>query len=340
MSFKAVDRLQKFIDLKLGLRRDELYLGSFNPRWKRIFSDEALFIFDELRIESLRLYHCGSSSVPDLETKPIIDILGSVASFEELDQRKQKLEDIGYQYKGEFGIKGRRYCILSNPEKSMSFVHLHIFVEGDPEIEKHLQLRDHLRKSPENRAAYMAQKRHLIEKVKIPKEQYSGAKNDIISKIQTDAHKQARQQNILAICAASDGHQNTLNFLKETYQDANLEIIDLAQAAVAPFSYQQNVDDSFHQIMHKSKEADLVVLATPVYWYAMSGAMKNFMDRFSNLMTGEHKSLGESLYGKRIQLLATGYDINLPLGFEVPFSCTSMYFGMDYMGAHYKSVRG
>ncbi len=67
--------------------------------------------------------------------------------------------------------------------------------------------------------------------------------------------------------------------------------------------------------------------------------MKDFIDRFSDLLSGEHKQLGESLYGKKLQLVSTGYDLKLPLGFEVPFSGTAIYFGMDYLGAIYRSIR-
>lgn len=87
-------------------------------------------------------------------------------------------------------------------------------------------------------------------------------------------------------------------------------------------------------------ESDILYLATPVYWYAMSGHMKDFMDRFSDLMSGELKEFGENLYGKKVHLLPTGYDDRLPHGFEVSFSGTANYFGMDYMGAEYRSVRG
>jgi multimeric flavodoxin WrbA len=88
---------------------------------------------------------------------------------------------------------------------------------------------------------------------------------------------------------------------------------------------------NLHLSVQNMIEADLVILATPVYWYAMSGPMKDFVDRFSNLMSGPHKELGEALYGKRLKVFSTGHDSSLPLGFEVPFSATALYFGIDYL---------
>ena len=65
--------------------------------------------------------------------------------------------------------------------------------------------------------------------------------------------------------------------------------------------------------------------------------MKNFFDRLSNLLGGEHKPLGESLYRKKIGLVSTGSDERRPLGFEVPFISTATYVGKDYLGAKYKA---
>jgi GrpB-like predicted nucleotidyltransferase (UPF0157 family) len=339
VSFRSVKRLQKYSEQKIGLGRGNVVLEPFNPKWKRLFSDEAYFIFDELRNESLRLYHCGSTSVHGLDAKPVIDILGSVSSLEVLDQQKTALEQIGYEYKGEYGIKGRRYCVLYNPEKTVAYVHLHIFQHDDAEVEKHLLFRDHLRSVPESKDAYLKYKRYLIEDLKISREKYSDAKNEIITKIQFEASCKRSPKKIVAVFGAAEGHKNTAIFLRDTYSASPIEVIDLNEASVPPYSYSKGSSDNFQMIIRKVLDADLLVLATPVYWYAMSGAMKDFMDRFSNLMSGEYKQLGESLYGKKIQLVSTGYDLKLPLGFEVPFSGTAIYFGMDYMGAIYRSVR-
>jgi GrpB-like predicted nucleotidyltransferase (UPF0157 family) len=333
------ERLVKFAEGKIGLKNDTVALEPYNPKWKRVFSDEAYFIFDSLRNESLRLYHCGSTSVPDLDAKPIIDILGSVSSLEVLDQQKSALERIGYEYKGEYGIQGRRYCILHNPDKTIAYVHLHIFQHDDSQVEKHLLFRNHLRSVSESKKSYSKQKRHLIQDLKVCREKYSHAKNDIIARIQTEANRKQPPQKVLAVLGAAEGHKNTESFLRETYSTSTIEVIDLNESNLAPYSYSKGLSDNFHIIIRKILAADTLVLATPVYWYAMSGTMKDFMDRLSNLISGEHKHLGESLYGKRIQLLSTGYDARLPLGFEVPFSATAIYFGMDYMGAIYRSVR-
>jgi GrpB-like predicted nucleotidyltransferase (UPF0157 family) len=333
-----IARILEYQSSELGLARGAVKLVPHSSRWKRHFSDEAYFIFDQLRDESLRLYHCGSTSVPGLDAKPIIDIVGSVSSIETLDKNCHRLESIGYEYKGEYGIAGRRYCVLYNPEKTIAFIHLHIFEHGSSDVERHLAFRDHLRISQRAREEYSREKSKIIQS-NILRSEYSNAKAPIILKLETEAMSRTSTSNVLAVLGAADGHQKTNNFLVDSFKRQNLEVNDLSRSSVSGFSYSKMANDDFISTIQKVSKADLLVLATPVYWYAMSGPMKDFMDRFSNLMNGPHKALGESLCGKRIRVLATGYDLTPPLGFEVPFSATAIYFGMDYMGCDYKSTR-
>lgn len=342
MSFKNTERLHGFSNIQLGLERGPtVHLSESNERWKRAFSDEAYFIFDHLRDESLRLFHIGSTSIPGIVAKPIIDILGSVGSLSDLDKKKEIFESIGYEYKGEYGIQGRRYCVLYSPDKTTAFVHLHFFEHENAEVSKHLLFRDYLRKNGAAAKEYEALKIDLARIQKIERSKYSDAKNEVIARLQRSAElHEEKDQKILAIIGASEGHQNTKKYLTEKFTGRNFEIVDLFDGGLKPYSYQGIPDDLFFSTIEKLIQSDLTVLATPVYWYAMSGLMKDFIDRFSNLMSGKYKYLGEALYGKQIKVLSTGYDSALPLGFEVPFAGTAIYFGMDYMGAEYSSTQG
>ena len=81
----------------------------------------------------------------------------------------------------------------------------------------------------------------------------------------------------------------------------------------------------------------IIVFATPVYWYAMSGLMKTFFDRFTDIVTTK-KHLGIQLKGKSSLLLAVGTDQELPDGFEIPFKLSSDYLNMTYQGCIYNST--
>lgn len=82
-------------------------------------------------------------------------------------------------------------------------------------------------------------------------------------------------------------------------------------------------------------DADNIIFATPVYWYAMSGRLKTFFDRLTDLLY-THKSIGKGLKAKKTYLIACGSDPELPEGFEVPFRRTSDYFEMSFQKSFYK----
>ena len=143
----------------------------------------------------------------------------------------------------------------------------------------------------------------------------------------------------LVLLGSARSDSNTLRIVnaKGDFQDA--EVIDLAALRIERYEYGVNrVSDDFVDIVEKMIAADVIVFATPVYWYAMSAIMKNFLDRFTDLITVS-KPLGRALAGKSTRLLATGSDAELPEGFEVPFRRTSEYFGMSYQGPLYVQVK-
>lgn len=79
------------------------------------------------------------------------------------------------------------------------------------------------------------------------------------------------------------------------------------------------------------KKYDTLILATPVYWYSMSGIMKVFFDRITDLLTIE-KELGRKLRGKRMAVISCSIGDNLGEHFWLPFSETAKYLGMEYLG--------
>jgi multimeric flavodoxin WrbA len=140
--------------------------------------------------------------------------------------------------------------------------------------------------------------------------------------------------NTIVILGTAREDSNTLNAVKELCPFSAYEIVDLRSLKMAPYSY-SSVEDDFLMVAKKMAAADNIVFATPVYWYAMSGSLKNFFDRLTDLLT-IHKPIGKSLKGKRTFLIATGSDVELPEGFEIPFRSTSTYFEMVFEKSFYK----
>jgi multimeric flavodoxin WrbA len=136
---------------------------------------------------------------------------------------------------------------------------------------------------------------------------------------------------ILQGSSKSNGNTNKIAlFIKEK---TGFDIIDLKSKNIAPFDYDfKNKDDDFLPTIKEIVENyDTLIFATPVYWYAMSGIMKNFMDRITDCLKIE-KEIGRKLRGKRMGMISCGFDSELKQGFTMPFIESANYLGMHYLG--------
>jgi len=115
--------------------------------------------------------------------------------------------------------------------------------------------------------------------------------------------------------------------------------IELNQFSIGHFDYAyENQGDDFLPLIKKLiDQYDRWILVTPVYWYAMSGAMKVFFDRITDLLT-EHKDLGRMLRGKSMAVVTVSHGNNLGDTFWLPFSETAHYLGMHFLGGLHTSV--
>jgi GrpB-like predicted nucleotidyltransferase (UPF0157 family) len=119
--------------------------------------------------------HIGSTSVPGLSAKPIIDILATVESYEGARELIAPLEELGYVYCGEFGIPRRHYFDRED-DAGRDTHHLHVLEPGSAEAANHLLFRNHLRANAADREAYAALKRELIAKFAEDRAAYTEAK--------------------------------------------------------------------------------------------------------------------------------------------------------------------
>ena len=145
-------------------------------------------------------------------------------------------------------------------------------------------------------------------------------------------------KDVVVLGSARKG-SDTRKLLEALFPSGTVKFLDLLAYKVYPYSYsgQYPADDQFLQVMELILQHQRVLFATPVYWYAMSGLMKTFLDRLTDVVTIQ-KELGRQLAGKETFLIAVGADKELPLGFEKPFELTSDYFDMKYTASYYCSV--
>ena len=113
----------------------------------------------------------------------------------------------------------------------------------------------------------------------------------------------------------------------------NWDLIDLNDFEISYYDYEhKNREDYYLPLMKKLiSEYDNFIFATPVYWYSMSGIMKVFFDRITDLLEIE-KEIGRKLRGKNMAVISCSTGNNLGDAFWLPFSETANYLGMKYLG--------
>lgn len=163
-----------------------IVLAPHNATWASAYESEAWAISNALSELSIELHHIGSTAIPGLVAKPVIDMLGVVSSVEELDAHAHLLIALGYEGLGEYGIPGRRYFRKNAPDGARTH-HLHAFAAGAPEIHRHLDFRDYLRAFPIEAAAYAALKQSLVESCGSDMTAYSEGKTEFIRAVERRA---------------------------------------------------------------------------------------------------------------------------------------------------------
>jgi GrpB-like predicted nucleotidyltransferase (UPF0157 family) len=160
-------------------------LAEYNPDWPRLAASHA----ERLRVLGPTLvivHHIGSTAVPGLAAKPIVDLMALVTDLADLDRERGRVEALGYHWHGELGISGRRYCTLST-EIGIRIVQLHFFKTDSPHAERHLAFRNYLRAHPETANAYENVKRRARDLHPNDSHAYSDEKDAWIRKMEATA---------------------------------------------------------------------------------------------------------------------------------------------------------
>jgi len=132
-------------------------LVAHDPAWAEAAAAEGARIADAVGPALLRVEHVGSTAIPGIAAKPTVDLMPVVRSEDDLDTCRAPMEGLGYHWRGEFGIPGRRYCVLERDGRRV--FHVHFFAEGNENVARQIAFRDYLRAHRGEALAYEAIKR-------------------------------------------------------------------------------------------------------------------------------------------------------------------------------------
>lgn len=149
-----------------------------DPAWSRRFAVEAARLLGVFAGAALDVHHIGSTAIPGLDAKPVLDVMVVARDGAELDARRPAAEAQGYAWHGEYGISGRRY--LTADRGFEGTVHVHAFAAGNPEVARHLDFRDYLLCHPDRAERYGRLKRELAERFAADREAYTDGKTAFI----------------------------------------------------------------------------------------------------------------------------------------------------------------
>lgn len=149
----------------------------YDPQWAETYRAESSAIQSTLKGLEIRVHHIGSTSVPGLMAKPIIDILIEATDVTELDAYDDAMKAIGYLARGEFGIPGRRFYLRGLYNRTH---HIHAFNFGTPDVIRHLAFRDYLIAHKDVAAEYAALKSSLAAACNNDNDVYCDGKADFV----------------------------------------------------------------------------------------------------------------------------------------------------------------
>ena len=167
----------------------KVVVTDYRPEWAEEFEREAEKLRAAFGEGLVALYHVGSTAVPGLAAKPIIDILPVVKEIADADRAAPALAELGYEGLGEYGIPGRRYFRKGGDNRTHQ---LHVFAaENKGEIGRHLAFRDYMRRHPDEAEKYGALKKKLAAAFPEDIDGYCDGKDAFVK----EAEKRALQES-------------------------------------------------------------------------------------------------------------------------------------------------
>ena len=165
----------------LGTYGAHIEIVEYCAEWPRIFQLERAAILEMCSPWVIDVHHVGSTAVPGLPSKPILDILPVAGSPAAAERAVEPMTTLGYLYRGENGIPGRSY--FDRLVDGRTVVHNHMFPEDHPDVSKMVGFRDYLRMHAEAALEYARLKQELASRYRNDRVAYTDSKEDFINRI-------------------------------------------------------------------------------------------------------------------------------------------------------------
>lgn len=171
-----------------NLDKRKVEVKEHKKEWNTLYEKEKIELTDIFKDILKDIHHIGSTAIPNIKAKPVIDIMVVVQDINKVDQYNEEMIELGYEPKGEFGIKNRRFFQKGGSNRTH---HVHVFPKGDKEVQRHLNFRDYMRAHPQKARQYSQLKETLAAQYPHDIDKYIEGKNDFIKEIDREAAKWA-----------------------------------------------------------------------------------------------------------------------------------------------------
>lgn len=192
-----------------------------DPSWREEFESESQQLASVMGDNLVAIHHIGSTAIPGIYAKPVIDLLIEVKDIHQTDAQSEAIAQMGYEVLGEYGLPGRRY-FRKYRSPGIRTHHVHTYETGSSEITRHLAFRDYAIAHPEVAQQYSHLKRELAQQYPQDIEAYMDGKDGFIKAIE---QKALEWQAMI---------QNQQDLLTQAYADFNVRNIDAVLAAMHP----------------------------------------------------------------------------------------------------------
>lgn len=184
----------------IGLTPGSVKLSHYSPRWRERYRAEARRLKRYTEGSTYLLEHIGSTAIPGLDAKPIIDMAMLIPSLHRLPLWIKRLEKAGYTYKGEYGLAGRHFFTRGNPVTH----HFHLVAKGNVHWERWMLFRNFLRAHPEEAEKYNKLKNALALKYAHNRDAYTHAKTPLVKRLLKKAKNEQKTLKFIDDVVSSD----------------------------------------------------------------------------------------------------------------------------------------